>query len=41
MMEELGWQLGFGFEVQLAWDAWGRCTQVYIVVWEECGRIKI
>jgi hypothetical protein len=20
---------------------WGRCTQAYIVVWEESGRIKI
>jgi hypothetical protein len=23
MMEELGWRLGFGFEVQLAWGCLG------------------
>jgi hypothetical protein len=38
---ELGWRLGFGFEEKLAWGCVGRCTQAYIGVWEESGRIKI
>jgi hypothetical protein len=41
MVVELGWWLGFGFEVNLPWGDVGRCTQAYIEVWEKSERIMI
>jgi hypothetical protein len=41
MVVELRWRLELGFEGDWHGDAWVRCTQAYIGVWEESGRIKI
>jgi hypothetical protein len=40
-MVELGWRLELSFEGGLAWGCVERCTQAYIGLWEESGRIKI
>jgi hypothetical protein len=40
-MVELGYRLGFGFEVKLAWRGVGEVyTSRHIGVWEESRRIK-
>jgi hypothetical protein len=41
MVVEVGWWLGFSFEVKLARGAWWRCTRADIGVWEESEWIKI
>jgi hypothetical protein len=38
---ELGWWLELSFEADWHGDAWGRCSEAYIGVWEESGRVKI
>jgi hypothetical protein len=38
---ELGWRLELGLRGDWHGDAWGRCTQAYIGVWEESGKVKI
>jgi hypothetical protein len=41
MVVELKWRLEFSFEGKLASDAWGRCAQAYIGVWEESRSFRI